>query len=285
MQIISIQSHVAYGHVGNAAIELPLQRLGIDVVPVHTTLLSSHKGYPATKGHAVEEEKLKAIIDGLDAIGVLNRSDAVLSGYLATVAAGQIVLDTARRVKAANPKALFCCDPVIGDRDEGVYVSDDVREFLIASATNLADVITPNHFELGLLSSQIVRTQADVETACQTLRARGPEWVLATSLHLDTTPGDRIEMQLHGRSGKWTVQTPVLQLAHTVKGAGDVTAALFTGHLLRGSDPVAALEKTTAGIFAVLAETARLDATELRLVRALDLLLNPAESFPAAPIT
>ncbi len=284
MQIISIQSHVAYGHVGNSAVELPLQRLGINVVPVHTTLLSSHKGYSEARGHAVEEEKLRAIIDGLGDLGVLDRCDGILSGYLGSAAAGQVVLDTARRIKAANPQALFCCDPVIGDRDKGIYVSNDIHAFLKTAATDVADVITPNHFELGELAGQTVRTQADVNAACHALRARGPKWVLVTSVQLNTTPDKQIEMQLHADAGKWTVNTPVLPLAPTVKGAGDVTAALFTGHLLRGSDPVEALAKTTAGIFAILATTSRAGAPELRLVEAIDLMADPTDTFPVKSI-
>ena len=284
MQILSIQSHVTYGHVGNAAIQLPLQQLGVHVLPIHTALLSSHTGYNSARGPVVPADDLRAIVDGLEAIGMLQQCDAVLSGYLGSAATGAVVLDAVDRVKRANPAALFCCDPVIGDRDEGMYVTEGVRRFISDTAIAAADIITPNQYELGILVDRQVRTDAEVAAACAELHARGPKWVLGTSLHLVDAPTDQIEMQLHGPGERWRIRTPFEQVAPTVKGTGDLVAALFTTHLLQTKEPQTALENATAGVFAALAETARVGATELRLVAAQNLIRHPPRSFRATTI-
>ncbi len=279
MQILSIQSHVTYGHVGNTAIQLPLQQLGVEILPIYTALLSSHTGYESARGPVVPAEDLRQIVDGLAENGILQQCDAVLSGYLGSAETGAVVLDTVSRVKEANPNALFCCDPVIGDQEEGIYVTDHVRRFISEEAIAAADIITPNQFELGILFGREVRNEADVAAACAEIHAQGPDWILGTSLHLDGVPDDQIEMQLHGPGERWRIRTPMEHVASTVKGTGDLVAALFTTHLLQTRSPRTALEKATAGVFAALAETARLGATELRLVRARDLIRSPPRSF------
>ena len=284
MQVLSIQSHVTYGHVGNAAIQLPLQLLGIDVLPIHTTLLSSHKGYPAAAGSIVPADNLRSIIDGLAATGTLGRCDAILSGYLGAVDIGAAALDAVRRVKTANPDALYCCDPVFGDHDKGMYVGSDVAHFLRDSAIAAADIITPNLYELSVLTDRPLQTDQDVAEACATMRRRGPQWVLVTSLRLDETPATHIDMQLHGTDAAWVIRTPVVPLPPTVKGTGDLIAALFTAHLLRSRDPRMALEQATSRLFAVLSETARVGAPELRLVDAREAFLDPPDSFGAKPL-
>lgn len=281
MRILSIQSHVTYGHVGNAAIQLPLQQLGVDVLPIYTALLSSHTGYDSARGPVVPADDLRTIVDGLEAVGVLQRCDAVLSGYLGGAETGAVALDAVCRVKRANPDALYCCDPVIGDREEGMYVTEGVRDFISDTAINAADIITPNQYELGILVGRQVRTNAEVAAACAEIHERGPKWILGTSLHLEGTPVDQIEMQLHGPDERWRIRTPLEQVAPTVKGTGDLVAALFTAHLLQTKEPRTALEMATAGIFAALAETARTGATELQLVAARNLIHRPPQLFQA----
>src|SRR5437868_5794790 len=174
MNILSIQSHVAYGHVGNAAATFPLQRIGVEVWPIHTVQFSNHTGYGAWTGRVFEAALIGELVDGIAARGVLGTCDGVLSGYMGSADTGAAILDAVARVKAANPSARYCCDPVIGDVGRGVYVRADVPEFMRECALPAADIVTPNQFELDLLSGTATATLAGALSAVEGLRARGP---------------------------------------------------------------------------------------------------------------
>ncbi len=280
MRFLSIQSHVAYGHVGNAAIQLPLQRLGIEVMPVHTVLLSNHRGYASAHGPTIPATDLQHIIRGLGQRGVLADCDVILSGYLADPDIGAVVLDTVNQIKRANPDAFYCCDPVIGDTEDGTYVDPEIVPLLRDELIPAADVITPNQFELGLLTGRPLQTRSDIQLAASSLRDRGPDRVLVTSVRHDAVPADRLEMHAYGANEGWAVATPRLSLADTVKGAGDIVAALFAAHLQRTNTRVA-LERAAASVFAVLELTSRERAAEMLLVAAQDQIVCPARLFSA----
>jgi len=150
--ILSIQSSVAYGHVGNSAAVFPLQRLGIDVWPVLTVHFSNHTGYGSFRGPVLPADQIAEVLRGVEERGVLPGCDAVLSGYMGDVSLGAVVLDAVSRVKAANPKAIYCCDPVLGDVDRGFFVRPGLPEFMRDHAVPKADIITPNQFELEFLA-------------------------------------------------------------------------------------------------------------------------------------
>jgi pyridoxine kinase len=152
MAILSIQSHVAYGHVGNAAVTLPLQRLGREVWAVPTVVFAAHAGYGPPQGAVLPASTVGEIVRGIEARGVFPRCKAVLSGYLGDADLGSVVLDAVARVRSANPDALYCCDPVMGDTAPGVYVRDGIPEFLATQAVPVADIATPNVFELEMLA-------------------------------------------------------------------------------------------------------------------------------------
>src|SRR3954454_8693653 len=174
MNILSIQSWVAYGHVGNAAAVFPLQRLGFEVWAVNTVQFSNHTGYGAWRGRVFEAAHIAELIDGIAERGVLGACDAVLSGYMGDAALGEAILDAARRVKAANPRALYCCDPVIGDVGRGVFVRPGIPEFMRDRAAPAADLVTPNHYELDYLAGTTTRTLDEVEEAVAAVQALGP---------------------------------------------------------------------------------------------------------------
>ena len=274
MNVLSIQSRVAYGHVGNAASVFPLQRLGIEAWALDTVAFSNHTGHGRWRGSAVAAAQIADLFEGVAALGVLPQIDAVLSGYLGDAATGPVLLDIVERVRRANPKALFCCDPVIGDTDTGSYVTDGIAEFFRDEALKLADIATPNRFELEYLTGAAVATTAEAAEAAAILRGRGPGIVLLTSL--DSAP-DRITMLAAGPDGAWAVETPRLPVM--LNGCGDVTAALFLAQLLRGASLADALALTAAAIFAVIDTTARLDRYELALVAAQDELVSPSRRF------
>jgi pyridoxine kinase len=272
--VLSVQSRVAYGHVGNAASVFPLQRLGIEAWALDTVAFSNHTGHGKWRGSAVAAAQIADLFDGIAALGVLPQLDAVLSGYLGDAATGPVLVDIVERIRAVNPQALFCCDPVIGDIDTGSYVTDGIAEFFRDRALALADIVTPNRFELEYLTGAAIGSLAEAVDAAAVLRRRGPSVVLLTSL--DTEPG-RITMLAAGPDGAWAVDTP--RLPATLNGCGDVTAALFLAQLLRGESLPEALALTASAIFAVIDTTLRLGRYELALVAAQDQLAAPSPRF------
>jgi len=272
--VLSLQSRVAYGHVGNAASVFPLQRLGIEAWALDTVAFSNHTGHGRWRGSIVPAAEIASLFEGIADLGILPQIDAVLSGYLVDAATGPVLLDIVERVRGANPEALFCVDPVIGDVETGSYVTEGIAEFFRDRALALADIVTPNHFELEYLTGGKVASLGEAASAAASLRARGPSIVLITSL--DAAP-DQVTMLAAGPDGAWAVETPRLPVV--LNGCGDVTAALFLAHLLRGQSLPDSLALTAAAIFAVIETTVRLDRYELALVAAQDELLSPSHRF------
>jgi pyridoxine kinase len=274
--ILSIQSAVAYGHVGNSAAVFPLQRLGFEVWPVDTVQFSNHTGYGAWRGRAWDAATISDVIRGVAERGVLAQCEAVLSGYLGDVGLGEVVLETVAAVKAANPAALYCCDPVIGDDHSGVFVRPEIPAFFRDHAVAAADILTPNRFELALLSGREIAGLADALAAAAALRARGPRLILVTSL-----PGENeseIAMLAAGNDAAALVATP--RLPPLFNGAGDLTAAVFLAQYLRSGDAAVALAATAAAVHAILEETHRRATPELAIVAAQAALIDPPRLFP-----
>jgi pyridoxine kinase len=282
MNLLSIQSHVAYGHVGNSAAVFALQRLGCEVWPVHTVQFSNHPGYGAWRGSVFDAALIGEVVRGIAERGALTRCDGVLSGYLGSAEIGATILDAVALVKAANPQARYCCDPVIGDVGPGVYVGEGIAELLRERALPAADVITPNQFELERLSGQGSDTLAATIAAAEGLRARGPRAVLVTSLHTAQTPQDAVDMLACDPSGRFLVRTPLLPA--TVNGAGDAAAALFFFHYLRCGDLAEALSRTASSIFGIVRRTAQAGARELLLIEAQEELVAPSQVFRPEPV-
>src|SRR5712671_8102890 len=180
--VLSVQSWVACGNVGNTAALFPLQRLGVETWSLNTVAFSNHTGYGKWRGAAVPASEIAALFEGIAELGVLPRCDAVLSGYLGEAETGPVLLDIVARVKEANPRALYCCDPVMGDVGLGYYVRAGIPEFFRDRALALADVVTPNRFELEWLTGGPVRSLTEAGAAATALRRRGPAIVLATSI-------------------------------------------------------------------------------------------------------
>ncbi len=279
MNVLSIQSHVSYGHVGNAAAVFPLQRLGIGVWPVYTVLFSNHTGYDGFRGPVLSPGAVGDVLDGISDRGVLDRCDAVLTGYIGNPDLGSVCAGAVDRVKAANPKALYCCDPVMGDEDGGFYVPDRVADFMRDVAVPRADILTPNKFELRTLSPYDNDDLPGLVAAARALTARGPSLVLVTSLERPDGPDGMIEMLLVGRDAAWVSATPRLAFPIAPNGAGDMTAALFLAHILKGEKPDAALGKAMATVYAVLQRTRDLGQRELAVVEAQACFENPPHSF------
>lgn len=282
MSILSIQSHVAYGHVGNAAATFPLQRLGVEVWPIHTVQFSNHTGYGSWRGQVFGADSIRELVAGMDARGVLSGCEGVISGYIGSADIGEAVLDAVTSVRLANPEANYCCDPVIGDVGRGVFVAPGIAEFMRERALPAADVITPNHFELDFLSGQTTTTLAGAVAAARSLRARGPRTVLVTSLRTEETPAGSIDLIACDSDGCWRVRTPNLPIE--VNGAGDAVAALFFLHCLRNLPVAEALSQAASVIFGVLVRTEEKGSPEILLIAAQDELVHPTRIFHPEPV-
>lgn len=282
--VLSIQSHVAYGYVGNRAAVFPLQRLGCDVIAVNTVQFSNHTGYGSWKGDVFSPAHVEQVLEGVAERGALDSCDAVLSGYMGDAAMGNVILAAVARVKAARADAVYCCDPVMGDVGRGFFVRPGIPEFMRDHAVPAADVVTPNQFELEYLTGCPVSSLDEALAAAAALRARGPKLVLVTSLTRAEAPEGRIEMLVDGAEGAFLVGTPRLPLDPPPNGAGDAVAALFLAHYLKTRSAAAALEGAAAAINAVFQETRRAGTRELQLVAAQDLMAAPSVRFPVEQV-
>ncbi len=302
MRILSIQSSVAYGHVGNSAATFPLQRLGHEVYPVLTVHFSNHTGYGSWRGQVLDPAVVAEVIAGIDDRGALAEVDAVLTGYQGSPGVAEVVLRTVARVRALNPRAVYCCDPVLGDVGRGMFVLPGVPELMRDEVVPVADIITPNVFELAYLAGVDIGELVDLPAlldAVDRVRSTGPSTVLVTSVERlrggpgptgDDAVGARTADGADGEGGADTesigllavdptgaflVTTPHLPIS--VNGAGDVTAALFLAHLPQGIE--SALAKVASSVHAILRRTLSSGAREIQLIQAQDEIASPACEF------
>jgi pyridoxine kinase len=276
MAILSIQSRVTSGYVGNAVAVPILQQFREDVWPIDTVAFSNHPAHGAFTGGVRPAGEISALTDGLAARGLFPECGLVLSGYLGSAEAGPVVRDVAARIRASRPDALWCCDPVMGDNGR-FYVAEGIPEFFRDQAVPAADLITPNVFEAEYLSGVSIRSAADAFRAAQALRQAGPATVIVTGIR----EGATIAAIAVTAQGAWKSSAPFVDIpAH---GAGDAFVALFVGHTLKGKDAAQALALAVSGIHALL--DASVAARDLLLVQRLDDLLAPPRVFAATPLS
>lgn len=268
--ILSISSQVAYGHVGNAAIQPALNALGFEVLAVPTVLLAHHPGHGPPAGRALEPAETAALVEGLDKVGALAAATGVLSGYLGHPGTADTVAEAVGRVKRANPGALYLCDPVLGDAGR-VYVRDGVEAGIRDRLLPLADAITPNHFELERLAGAAVATLDQAITAARSLIGRGPKLVVVTSLKRDDPEHHAVETLAVTADAAWLAATP--RIEPVPQGSGDLLAGLLLGHLAHGAAPPNALARAVAAVDVVL--QASRGQKEMRLVASLAQLRAP----------
>lgn len=296
MNLLSIQSHVVYGHVGNAAVTFPLQRLGHTVWPLPTVVFSNHAGYPDVAGCAIDAPVLRDMLAALARRGVAAACDGVLSGYVGEAALAHVVAEAVDTVRAARPEALYCCDPVMGDSDGGLYVREGLPALFRDLLAPRADLLTPNLFELAVLADHDFDAlaggpPAGLAAAAGTLLSRHPRLrcVLVTSAAWDGLDEDRLAMVAVTRAGAWAVETPRIPFDAQPHGAGDLAAALFAVAWAEtaadgSADPAAALETCGARLYAVLTVSARAGGGEMALAAAGEALADPPVRFAVRPI-
>jgi pyridoxine kinase len=277
VKILSIQSAVAYGHVGNSAAVFPLQRIGVEVMPVYTVNFSNHTGYGAWRGPMISPDDVRDVITGIEERGAFPDVDVVLSGYQGGDGIADVILDAVARVKAANPSAIYACDPVMGNAKSGCFVAPAIPILLRDRVVPAADLITPNQFELGYLTDTEPDTLESTLASVDVIRASGPRVVLVTSVERPDREEGTIEMLAVDDAGAWIVQTPLLPLK--ANGSGDVTAALFTAHYRGTGDAADALARTASSVFDLLSLTHDASARELQLIEAQDVYVHPRMQF------
>ena len=249
---------------------------------MQTVQFSSHAGYPGWQGRAFDAGMIDEVAAGLDAIGALARCDGLLTGYLGRVEIGEAALRVVAAVRAANSKSVYACDPVIGDTGKGVYVADGVPEFFRDRALPAAAIASPNAFELAWLTGLPLGSLDEARTATRALRRLGPEVVLTTSLALDDTPADSLDMLVADGKGAWRLRTPRLPVS--VNGAGDLLSALFLFHWLTHREAPQALASAAASVFGVVAATAAAGQRELMIVAAQEEFVRPSRRFVPEPV-
>ncbi len=281
MLVISIQSQVAFGYVGNSAAGPVIQAHGVDLAAVPTTLLSNHPRYPTVRGRILEPALVADLLRGVEERGLVERATVLLTGYLGSVAIAEIVADFVARARAANPGLTYICDPVIGDDDSGVFVAPGLPELFRTRLVPQATIATPNQFELELLAGTPARTAAALVAAAERLRASGTGRVVATGCTLADTEAGAIETIATGGAALQRVATPRLPIRPS--GTGDLIAGLLAAHIARGVAFPDALAAATAGTFRVLENTQADHGYELSLARSIAELLAMAPAGTRRP--
>lgn len=286
--VLSIQSHVAYGHVGNDAAMLPLQLLGIEPVAVHTVQFSNHTGYGEFKGQVFTPAHVQDVLDGLRARGVLARCTAVLSGYLGDAGVGEAILSAVQEVRAAQLKAHYLCDPVMGDVGRGVFVRPGIPDFLRKRALSQASVITPNHYEFELLCGSSLTTVLAATQAARTMLAQMHDsqsaLIVITSLRTDDLPSEQLATLAVTADKAWLVQTPYIDLHPLPNGMGDVFAAVLLGHLIQERSIPDAVSRAVSTLYAMVSRT-KAGQRDLPLVASREQINQPAQMFEARLMT
>ena len=282
MRVLSIQSHVSYGHVGNSAAVFPLQRLGHEVMPIYTVVFSNHTGYGAWGGQLISGEVVRSIVQGIDDRGGLADVDLVLSGYQGGNDIGDAILDAVALVRERNPQAVYACDPVLGSAQSGCFVAPEVQNLIRDRVVPRADIISPNQFELGFVTGTDPHTLEETLASVDLARAMGPSTVLVTSVFQPDRPADTVEMLAVTDDGAWLVQTPYLPEKRN--GSGDVTSALFSAHLRATGDAAFALGQTAASVFELVENTHNAGVRELLLIESQEAYVAPRRTFAVAKV-
>lgn len=283
-RILSIQSHVAYGYVGNRAAVFPLQRLGHDVIVVNTVEFSNHTGYGVWEGDVLSRDHIARVLKGVKDRGGFNGLNGYLTGYMGDSALGELMLETAIALKQQNPNLIYCCDPVFGDTGRGIFAKPGIPEFFKDQLIQYADILTPNLFELSHLYGKQLVTLEDTLKACDALIKKDHQIILVTSLEHEKTQANTIEMLVYTRKKTLRMVTPKLFFETPPNGSGDLTAALFLAHYLESNNINFALEQTANAVYAVFEKLKTLQQRELPLIAAQDQLVNPASRFRAQSI-
>mmetsp|Transcript_4132 Transcript_4132/g.9831 ORF Transcript_4132/g.9831 Transcript_4132/m.9831 type:complete len:314 (-) Transcript_4132:57-998(-) len=309
-RVLSIQSHVVHGYVGNRAAVFPLQLLGFDVDFINSVHFSCHTGYKHfPHGQVMNGDELRTILEGLEVNGLIGDDGedggdnneaigSVLTGYIGSVSFLEAVLDVLGTVRKYNPNARFVCDPVLGD-DGAFYVPENLVEVYKKVVIPKADVVTPNQFEAEQLTGIKVETTEDARRACEALHEMGPSVVFITSAILDESAKEEDDDKKtitiiaskrdnDQKQEMWRIDCPKIPGSFT--GTGDVTACLLLGHLDSHPDDLPlVMEKVINTMYVLIQRTHKakgktVRSKELRLIQSKDIIENPPSTYKATPL-
>lgn len=270
MALLSIQSHVAYGYVGNKAAVFPLQSMGYDVWPVNTVQFSNHTGYGKWQGEVFSREHIRSIIKGIEDIGVADQCEAVLSGYMGSSDICHEVQDTVKHFKSKNPKLLYLCDPVIGNTS--CFVKPEVLEFF---KTNLrADIITPNQFEAETLSGIKINTTSDLKQAAEYFHSLAIKIVVITGVKLRDLSAEELYVFISYDNSSHAIRVKEYPFTISPNGTGDLFSAVFLGCYLATKNPLESLRRTVFFTDQVMKNTFDAHSRELKIISVNYAVLN-----------
>lgn len=271
MRVISIQSQVVHGHVGNSAAVLPMQARGLDVAAVPTTLLSNNPHFETMRGRVLEPELVGDLLRGVEERGLIETSRYIVSGYLGSRANGEVVAAFVTRARQLNPNILYICDPVMGDANLGVFVADQVIECMLDQLVPLADLMTPNQFEVGLIASSQPASWQELETAAAKIQAIRDARLVVTGCALHDTPGGSLENVVFEGQTRTRLTSPRLPIVPV--GTGDLFTGLLTANLAHNSTLVEAARDAAAIVLDVLERTIAAGEHEMQLGSIIDAIM------------
>ena len=274
LAILSIQSNVITGYVGNAAARLPLQRLGFEVWALDTVILSNHPAICPPTGQTSTPGQILDLFNGIHSQGLLNKCVAVLGGYLGNAENGPVLVHAVVKSREENKRALFICDPVMGDNGR-IYVPGDIVSFYKNRAMSLTDIALPNAFEASLLTGISVTNVSTALQAIQTLRNQGPDTIVITGV--EAPDNSKLATLISFKDETWQITTPKVEIQS--HGAGDLLSALFTGHYIRSGNHLMAVSGAVAGVYAALKNAKKTRSETLSLVSVQKIILDPPEIF------
>lgn len=252
-RVLSIQSHVVHGYVGNKSATFPLQILGFEVDAINSVQLSNHTGYKTIKGQVLQEKELAELFEGLEANNLLQCYSHLLTGYTGNGSFLKRISYIVKKLREINPHLIYVCDPVMGDNGK-MYVPEDLLPIYRDEIIPLADIITPNQYEVELLTEKKITTEADVWSAVQWFHERGIDTVVISSSEL----GQAKELRafLSKKNGnRYIINIPRQGNGISFTGTGDLFASLFLAHSHASKDLGVAFENTIASLQAVIKRT------------------------------
>ncbi len=276
--ILSIQSHVTYGHAGNGCAVFPMQRMGHEVWDINTVQFSNHTQHPqGWTGKAHEAEQIAEIFEGLAKLDVLPHIKGIVTGYLGGPSHCDVIVDIVKEVRRHNPDCLYFCDPVMGAPDKGCIVSEGVAELLVSKVMPIADVIVPNQFELSQFIDEPIETLEQAQDACTKAMAKGPKMVLAKHLH--SVSQEAFTMMFANGQGSHLAQRPHLPFERQPVGVGDLITSVFAAGYLNGLSEVEAFQHCNNAVYGVLKATQNKGEWELQTIAAQHEFVSPTEQF------
>lgn len=248
-RILSIQSHVVSGYVGNKSATFPLQLLGFDVDAINSVQLSNHTGYKVVKGQVLNDKDLDELVHGLTENDLDNYTH-LLTGYVGSASFLKRIALLVKALKSKNPNLIYVCDPVIGDNGK-MYVPEELKDIYKKEIVPLADILTPNQFEIELLTDKKVNSIVELQTAIKSLHEAGPQIVAVSSSEID----NKLTAVISSLKDDVLLKLDIPQIPASFTGTGDLFAALFLAHTYLQNDIKTATEKAINSLQGVLQET------------------------------